>query len=125
MCQKSQLSEIPGDSTCKVLGAPGGPLPVGSGKLDRLDLPTGTLVDLIGNVSEFARDKWNRLNELCWLRPGLYVNPSCSTPSTLDPATAFTLRGGEWETAPNRASGRFFTTQASPLHGFRCARAAN
>jgi formylglycine-generating enzyme required for sulfatase activity len=125
MCQKGLLSPIPGDPTCKALGANGGPLPVGSGKLDRLDLPTGTVVDLIGNVSEFAGDAWNRLVEPCWSRSGVYVNPLCTTPSKLDPPTAYTLRGGEWETAPNRASGRFFTTQSSPLHGFRCARAAN
>jgi formylglycine-generating enzyme required for sulfatase activity len=132
MCQRSVISAIPGDGTCKQLGAIGGPLKVGSGKLDRLDLPTGTVVDLIGNVSEFARDQWNRFTESCWSRPGVYVDPVCTTPGTLDPAPAFSLRGGEWELAPNRASGRFFRTGGpppsafrSPLTGFRCARPAN
>jgi formylglycine-generating enzyme required for sulfatase activity len=125
MCQKSIFSEIAGDSSCKQLGAIGGPLKVGSGKLDRLELPTGTVVDLIGNVSEFVRDRWNRLVEPCWSRTGLYIDPVCTTPGALDPLPAYTLRGGEWELAPNRSSGRFYQPAGSPLHGFRCARAAN
>ncbi len=126
MCQNSLLAIfIDGDSACKQLGAPGGPLPVDSGVLDRLALPTGTVVDLVGNVSEFALDTWNRLVEPCWARPGVYVNPVCTTPGTLDPLAVFTLRGGEWEKAPNRASGRFFGNVASPTTGFRCARAVD
>jgi formylglycine-generating enzyme required for sulfatase activity len=125
MCQDSLLdSDISGDPTCKQPGAPGGPLKIGSGALDRLDLPTGTVLDLIGNVSEYARDAWNRLVEPCWSRPGLYADPVCTTPGRLDPLANFTMRGGEWEKAPNRASGRFFGNVASPTTGFRCARDA-
>jgi formylglycine-generating enzyme required for sulfatase activity len=122
MCQKSQLLSIVGDWSCKAVGAAGGPLPIGSGKLDHLDLPTGTVVDLIGNVSEFVRDAWSRLVERCWSRAGLYVDPVCATPGKFDPPPAFTVRGGEWEQAPNRASGRFFRPTGSPTMGFRCAR---
>jgi formylglycine-generating enzyme required for sulfatase activity len=123
MCQDSLLLKIDGDWSCKVVGAPGGSLPIGSGKLDHLDLPTGTVIDLIGNVSEFVRDEWNRLVEPCWSRTGLYVDPVCTTPGRFDPAPAFAVRGGEWEQAPNRASGRFFRPSGSPRQGFRCARA--
>ncbi len=125
MCQKSDLSTIEGDNSCKQPGAPGGPLKIGSGALDRLVLPTGTVVDLTGNVSEFVLDRWNRFTEPCWSRPGLYRNPVCTTASTMDPPPVFSVRGGEWEVTPNRASGRFFTTGSTPFTGFRCARAAD
>jgi formylglycine-generating enzyme required for sulfatase activity len=125
MCQKSDLSVIQGDHSCKQPGAPGGPLKIGSGPLDRLVLPTGTVVDLIGNVSEFVRDKWNLFTEPCWSRPGLYIDPVCTTPSAADPPPVFSVRGGEWEVTPNRASGRFFAVGSTPFTGFRCARAAN
>jgi formylglycine-generating enzyme required for sulfatase activity len=125
MCQKSDYSSIEGDDSCKQPGAPGGPLPIGSGALDLLELPTGTVVDLIGNVSEFARDAWNRFTEPCWSRPGLYVDPVCTTPSKLDPPPIYSVRGGEWEQSPLRASGRSYAIGPTPFTGFRCARAAN
>src|SRR5262249_29161833 len=97
--------------------------PVGSGTLDRLALPTGVIVDLIGNVGEYVRDTWERLVEPCWARSGLYGDPLCLTASTLDPPPTLNMRGGEWNLTPHRSSGRYYTTGASPLRGFRCARA--
>ena len=116
---------ITGDESCRQLGTKGGAAAVGSGALDRLDLPTGTVFDLIGNVSEFVRDEWNQLIEPCWSRPGLYVNPVCTTPGTLDAHPIYSLRGGHWSATPNRASGRIYARGSYPLHGFRCARPAD
>jgi formylglycine-generating enzyme required for sulfatase activity len=123
MCQKSDLSPVglDGDDACKASGAFGGPLKVGSGTLDRLTLPTGTVIDLMGNVGEYARDEWNRLVEPCWSHGGVYVDPLCTTPSQLDPPPVFALRGGNWIVSPYRASGRYFATAEGPLVGFRCA----
>jgi formylglycine-generating enzyme required for sulfatase activity len=121
MCRQGGTA-IAGDSSCRELGTIGGAAKVGSGLLDRLVLPTGTIVDLIGNVSEMARDEWSRLVEPCWSRSGLYVDPVCTTRGRLDPGPLYPLRGGTWVATPNRASGRFYTDRGSPLHGFRCAR---
>jgi formylglycine-generating enzyme required for sulfatase activity len=129
MCQQGPFGDVPGDATCRELGTRGGPKAVGSGSDDRFALPTGIVIDLIGNVSEFMRDQWARLVEPCWSRPGLYVNPVCTQAGSLDPKPAFSLRGGEWEGTPNRAAGRFYTLRGSetlgPIFtGFRCVREA-
>jgi formylglycine-generating enzyme required for sulfatase activity len=68
----------------------------GSGVRDRLVLPTGTIVDLAGNVSEHALDRFNVDGESCW-GTGVYRDPVCTTPSVATPfPDSFTLIGGSW-----------------------------
>jgi formylglycine-generating enzyme required for sulfatase activity len=71
-------------------------LPPGNGARDRLVLEGGTVVDLAGNLSEYARDRWNLQTEACW-RPGILRDPLCDTPSA-DTATrsSHTVVGGSF-----------------------------
>jgi formylglycine-generating enzyme required for sulfatase activity len=103
---------------------PGGPTDVGSGARDRLALPTGTIVDLAGNVSEWARDDWNRHDAKCWSQPGVYQDPLCrgSSPDGL----SHPVRGGEWlvtagEIARTQRVGAILLL-LTPETGFRCVR---
>lgn len=57
---------------------------VGIERRDRLSLPGGTIYDLVGNVSEWALDRWNRQGEPCWSAGGVYVDPLCQLDSPLD-----------------------------------------
>jgi sulfatase modifying factor 1 len=125
-----QLLQDVGDG-CPMTGF-GGPTLPGEGKLDALITMDGTVVDLAGNVSEWARDVWNRDDELCWSVPGVYTNPLCQTPSLAD-GFDHAVRGGEWFAPPLNlhAAGRVAEGQSGPGElmdqgdigvGFRCAR---
>ena len=126
----SQLLQNVADG-CPVTGF-GGPSLPGAGRLDALITADGTVVDLAGNVSEWARDVWNRDDEACWSLPGVYTDPLCQTPS---PADGFdhTVRGGEWLAPPSdlHAASRILEGQTGPGQvidqgdigvGFRCVR---
>src|SRR5262249_42766172 len=111
---------------CRPAVPPGGPLPPGSGARDRLALPTGTVVDLAGNVAELLVDRWNTTDEPCWSRPGLYRDPVCDKPSKALP-TLRSARGGDWLVSSGQLAHRIrvgleATTASSPELGFRCAR---
>jgi formylglycine-generating enzyme required for sulfatase activity len=114
------------DDDCIALGP--GPEAPGSGVRDRLALQGGEALDLAGNLSEWAADRWNRQDEACW-GTGLFVDPLCDLPSAID-GDARSLRGGDWEatTVTLRAGVRsrlHNETQAvSARLGFRCARSA-
>jgi formylglycine-generating enzyme required for sulfatase activity len=117
---------------CKTPAPPGGAAPVGSGLRDRLALPTGTVVDLAGNVAEWLEDRWNRSSEPCWSRPGVYVDPVCTTPSLTSGETDLrAVGGGDWlvtsgELAHTIRVGGLANRQFySPEVGFRCARRAS
>ncbi|MBS2017699.1 MAG: formylglycine-generating enzyme family protein [Deltaproteobacteria bacterium] len=105
----------------------GGPRVPGSGRRDRLVLPTGTIVDLLGNVVEWTRDVWARSTEPCWTF-SLARDPVCTTPSATD-AERFVGRGGAWgypglvlrPTFRQRSPG---VEPFGAFGGFRCARAA-
>ncbi len=112
----------------------GGPSAPGHGKLDQLTMPDGTVVDLAGNVSEWARDVWNRQAEPCWSTPGIYTEPLCATPSPAD-GPNYTVRGAGWLDeglnlhAPTRTFaltglGAGLSQDADPEVGFRCMRGA-
>lgn len=73
---------------------PRGPSPAGSAPRDRLVLAGGEIVDLAGNLAEWARDRWQRDEEACWV-PSLLSDPTCETPSNIDP-DARSFRGGAW-----------------------------
>jgi formylglycine-generating enzyme len=113
-----------GYDQCLTQGDPGGPLPPGSGRRDRLQLAEGEVLDLAGNVSEWTRDYWNRSNELCWVDQPLLHNPQCIAPSTLD-GDRRTIKGGPWIAYIPPASfriGRPPDSTLRPQTGFRCVR---
>lgn len=98
----------------------------GSGARDRLALGDRAVLDLMGNVSEWMVDQWNRDTEPCW-GPGLFVDPVCDTEST-ETSPARSYRGGAFDSPPSllRAAirGRIAgeTLAVAPEVGFRCAR---
>ena len=103
----------------------GGPLPSGSAALDRLSLGGQEVVDLMGNVSEWTRDDWNRITEPCWAGRPLLVNPECGTPSTLDKgemSELHTLKGEDWSSLIYPAAHRGGGELAAATRGFRCVR---
>lgn len=116
-------------SVCRAPVAPGGAKPVGSGGRDRLVLPTGTVVDLAGNVAEWVGDSWNRADESCWSRPGIYVDPKCNSTKSRD-GVQRSIRGGDWLVTGGqldrtvRLSAPTTARYVSPELGFRCARQA-
>jgi formylglycine-generating enzyme required for sulfatase activity len=103
----------------------GGPALPQMGLRDRitLDLPSssGTVYDLVGNLSEIMRDSFEPLTGSCWSAPGVYRDPVCSS------GAAVSLRGGDWTAngADARAASRNVVpnaTDAGPQSGFRCVR---
>lgn len=93
---------------------------------DHLDLPTGTVFDLAGNLSEITLDVPARDDEPCWSTPtsNVFVDPVCTTPSR-DPAlrTLMTARGGSWFSPGIGVQAAYrFAAEVSGLTGFRCAR---
>ena len=86
------------------------------------------VVDLAGNVSEFARDKWSRQDEPFWSRPGVFRDPLADVDSPSDGRDGGTYanKGGHYMSLPIelRAAFRGFLHDngISPQTGFRCAR---
>jgi formylglycine-generating enzyme required for sulfatase activity len=113
-------------ATCRPPQPFGGAEPTGAGARDRLELPSGTIVDLIGNVHEWTRDVWNAPNEPCWSKPGVYVDPICAKPGAKG-ATAHSIRGGAWVLSEGQLDrrARSFETGSTTLvsGGFRCVAA--
>ena len=108
---------------CNLTGRNYGPLPSGSGGLDKLSLSGAAIFDLVGNVSEWTVDKWNRTNEPCWSAP-LLVDPVCKTVSPLD-GDLQSIRGGAWPTSIGEIESAQRNPKAGlarPQTGFRCAR---
>jgi len=109
-----------------------GPLPPGSGKRDRLPLDGGELLDVVGNVAEYAADRLNLGHEACWAGAGILHDPLCTTVGALGVVDA--NRGGTWNAGPlpaSRTRGGFTTKPpgdtglyVTTMHGFRCARPA-
>ena len=64
----------------------------GTTKRDRIAARGGELVDLGGNLSEWARDRWNQQDEPCW-GTGIFRDPFCDTESPSLPG-ARSMRGG-------------------------------
>ncbi len=118
---------------CKPDTPPGGALPVGSdvmpARRDLLELPTGTVYDLVGNMCELSRDMWNRQDEPCWSQPGVYTDPVCDKTSPAD-GSKHVYRGGCWDiiarlaTSASREGIPDTATSGLIGLGFRCARSA-
>jgi len=104
-----------------------GPAAVGSAKRDRLDVASGSVLDLAGNVMELASDFWQLDAESCWAGAGVLRNPKCDVPSDLD-LIGRAVRGGDFGSPPmflraalrTRIEGE--SKAVSELVGFRCAR---
>ncbi len=116
---------------CRTLGSQGGPAPVLAKppSRDLIELPTGVIHHLAGNLAELARDDWQRWDGPCW-QPSLLRDPWCQVPSELD-GQRWVTRGGSWLEGPYalRAASRDSmsppetpTDTRWPAVGFRCAR---
>ena len=105
----------------------GGPEFVGSGVRDRLFIDGREVLDLAGNIMEFAQDFWQLDDEPCWGTPGVLWDPSCEEPSALD-QIGRSVRGGDFSDPPVflRAAPRTYipgeSKSAKAMVGFRCAR---
>jgi formylglycine-generating enzyme required for sulfatase activity len=109
------------------------PSSAGTAARDSLLLGTVTVVDLAGNVAEWARDLWNRQDEPCW-GGGVRHDPVCTSPSAAD-GLMHMFRGFSWSRSFNHAARRYPAYGSlnlppgpdrvvAPFIGFRCARAA-
>lgn len=101
---------------CQSLGI--GPDNVRVGERDRLDLPTGTVYGLAGNVSEWVADEG-----FGCLGPGVQTNPVCRDVSS----NQLQVRGGAWGDVGQSLKGAArsaIARGAAPANnlGFRCAR---
>jgi formylglycine-generating enzyme required for sulfatase activity len=106
----------------------GGPEVPGSGARDRVELPTGTVVDLAGNLMESTLDLWAPLTNACWSRAGVYTNPFCGPISLCTSGMDLvTSRGGNWVSSPFEATAAMRQSvdcgAVDPIRGVRCARA--
>jgi formylglycine-generating enzyme required for sulfatase activity len=110
-------------SDSEALGPMGGPEKPGWGQRDQLALPTGTIVDVTGNMGEWARDWYQTQAEPCWSPPGVLYDPFCNTPSPTAGKQQVS-RGGNWSEGgiEMEASARVVTTlgDVTPQYGFRC-----
>lgn len=113
------------NSQCRVGTDLGGAKVGGSGLLDRLTLGRAQIVDLMGNLNEWTRDYWNRIDESCWQGRPLLENPECRTPSELDFGSEhplYTVKGQAWDYIPFPAAERRGRESGAYNRGFRCVR---
>ncbi|MEZ4375058.1 MAG: SUMF1/EgtB/PvdO family nonheme iron enzyme [Polyangiaceae bacterium] len=111
---------------CHDLG--GGVQVAGSGARDRLTLTPADVLDVAGNVSEWAKDEWDPEDGSCW-GSGLFVDPWCVKGEPDPELATHSYRGGHFGDVANglRSAVRGFITNArfaaAPEIGVRCARA--
>ncbi len=111
-------------STCRsssnFLAPMGGPEPPGSGAIDVVVLPGGSVVDLAGNVYEIARDTYELAEDPCWSSPGVMRDPVC-----LAQGATIAVRGGAWSVGGTYLEAGHRTEVDydgdTPEAGFRCA----
>jgi formylglycine-generating enzyme required for sulfatase activity len=114
------------DGTCRGSLELGGSVLAGQGRLDRILLgDTRTVLDLAGNLSEWAVDTFSRQDEPYWSKNGLFKDPVADVASTAEPSWVSVARGGNWQTVPVNL--RAITRNGMPDGsysvgiGFRCA----
>jgi len=113
---------------CRAPSDDGRPSPVGSGLRDRVEAVGGEVVDLGGNVAEWARDRWNQQDEPCW-GPGIFRDPLCDRDSPSLPG-ARSFRGGYYSgpagLMKRARRGRIVNERRAVAAevGFRCMRPA-
>jgi formylglycine-generating enzyme required for sulfatase activity len=108
---------------CPFLGVDTGPEAVGSHRPRDACDGTGDqsrdgLLDLGGNVAEWARDTLVGYEAPCWQAPGIAVDPVC-----LEGGSAPAARGAAYGDGPLAAAAaqRMDGSVAGPQQGFRCA----
>lgn len=110
------------EAPCRKPGDPGGALPVGSGGRDRLPgLSGGELLDLAGNVAEWALDRFATQDASCW-PSGVLLDPLCASET---PTVSRSVRGGSFTQEPVslRAATKHSHHPGPDISvGFRCAR---
>jgi formylglycine-generating enzyme required for sulfatase activity len=115
------------DASCRAPGADG-TLHAASGSpatRDKLTTSTAAVVNLAGNVREWAGDYFNEQGEACWAERGVLHDPVCNVPSP-SLGVAYRVMGGAWGDTPAymRAATTIFgpnDTTFSNVLGFRCA----
>jgi sulfatase modifying factor 1 len=122
---------VNGQSVCRAVGTRGWLAFPGSGTRDRID-PTPEnagdpeVVDLGGNLSEWALDLWSQPAEPFWNTVRPMIDPLASVPSAEGDQRP--VRGGSWAFTALTTRAAFRTVRPrADQHadiGFRCARAA-
>ncbi len=99
----------------------------GTTSRDRVEVGGRAVVDLGGNVGEWARDRWSRGDEPFWRSLTPMFDPIADLATSAD-GDRRPVRGGAWNLSPVncRAANRFQNAPSDrvPGIGFRCARAA-
>lgn len=104
------------------------PALAGRGLRDRVTIGDRAILDLAGNLREYAQDRFRRGGEACW-GDGVFVDPVCE-PDPPDTPVARSVRGGSFadDATLLRAAQRSFVSDerfaVSEIVGFRCARDA-
>jgi formylglycine-generating enzyme required for sulfatase activity len=116
---------------CREPGSAGGVALPGTGLLDRLSVkslrtrhPGPDLLDMAGNVTEWARDYWSRPTEDFWAAKRVLVDPVADFKGVDGDRRA--VRGANWQLAAGRLRASF-RLQNAPSEtpratGFRCVR---
>jgi formylglycine-generating enzyme required for sulfatase activity len=86
------------------------------------------IVDLGGNLSEWARDTWAQQADVTWNTSRPMIDPVNTTPSAID-GDQRVARGGNWSLTALTTRGGFrrkrpLTQGSEAVTGFRCARAS-
>jgi formylglycine-generating enzyme required for sulfatase activity len=112
------------DGECRPADSIGGPMPMGGGSRDRVRLAEGEVLDLAGNLSEWALDWFNTQTEGIWATAGVLTDPVAMEQG--ESGELRTLRGGSWRGryVQLRAAARLGREPeiANRAVGFRCAR---
>jgi formylglycine-generating enzyme required for sulfatase activity len=123
-CEQTTIGRgpFPFDNDCNRDGKSFGLLPVQARSAPGGDVSLGLgVVNLAGNVGEFALDSFAPFAANCWASQPL-ASPACLA----TPATSYTLRGATWaDAAISTFLGRrsnLVANGVSALVGFRCVR---
>jgi formylglycine-generating enzyme len=115
-----------------VTARPGpGPLPAGQGLRDRLSSAVlrnsggGEVLDVGGNLAEWARDVWARPTDAFWAPVRMMTDPLNTTPNAME-GDVRPIRGGDWTGTANLTRAgirrRRGVDEQQPHVGFRCMR---
>jgi formylglycine-generating enzyme required for sulfatase activity len=104
-----------------------GPLPPGSTARDRVAVGDRDVVDVAGNVSEWAADVWSGQDDPCW-GSGVFVDPRCTAPPPNAEPDGVAIAGtwvsdGTFVHAASRLQ-IFTPSNGGRGTGFRCVRPA-
>ena len=120
-----------GSDACRTARPDPGPFPAGQGLRDRLSSTvlhnsgSDEVLDVGGNLAEWARDVWARPTDAYWAPVGLMTDPINDTPNALE-GDRRPIRGGDWTNTANVTRAgirrRRGVEEMVPHVGFRCVR---